>query len=83
MRSVKYWNRLSRDVVEPLPLDVIKSRLDTALSILLSLSLLLARGLNWAISRRAFLPQPFCASVKTISLVAVLRLHCDHSTMEY
>jgi len=48
MRVVKHWNRLPREVAEAPSLEILKARLDRALSnlIWLKMSLLIAGGLG-------------------------------------
>lgn len=51
MGVARHWNRLARELVETLPLEVFRVRLDEALSTLgkLKVSLPRAGGLNWMI----------------------------------
>jgi len=61
MKVVKHWNRLPREVVEAPSLETFKTRLDGALSNLISLkmSLLTAGRLGYMTSKVPSKPQHF------------------------
>lgn len=63
VRVVTQCNRLPREVMESLSLERSKTQLDAVLGNLLELTLLLAGGLDWRISRGAFQPQQLRDSV--------------------
>ena len=63
---MKHWKGLPREIVEAPSLETFKTRLDRALSNLISLavSLLAMGGLDWMTSRGPFQPKTFYDSVK-------------------
>lgn len=63
MGVVRHWNKLSREAVEALSLEVLRARLDGALSILVwwEVSLPMTGGLELDDLLGPFQHKPFCA----------------------